>query len=72
MSISYKGRRNVEANPYHAVELKVEYEIGERTTTQMQVLNGMLWHFVENHQVGTIIDIRVNQNPVDGEFLISS
>lgn len=64
--ISYEGRRNVEANPYHAVELKVEYEIGERTTTLECSFERDAMAYVENNPVGTIIDIR--QNPVDGEF----
>ena len=62
--ISYEGRRNVEANPYHAVELKVEYEIGERTTTLECSFERGAMAYVENNPVGNIIDIR--QNPVDG------
>ena len=46
--------------------MKVEYEIGERTTLLSVVLNEDAMAYVENNPVGTIIDIR--QNPVDGEY----
>ena len=61
--VEYEGWIGGEAYQYYSVELEVEYDVGVRVSTLECSSERGAKAFVENHQVGDTIDIRVNPNP---------
>ena len=63
ITIEYEGLIATEAKQYYSVELEVEYDVGVRVSTLECSHERGAKAFVENHQIGDTIDIRVNPNP---------